>query len=334
MPLFGSKQKSPYELVRISRDALATIIKEGSGKKAEKATDEIGKQLVAMKNILCGVGDQEPQTEQVAQLAQEIYNFDLLLFLVNHLHRLEFEAKKDVVQIFNILLRRQIGTRSPTVEYVRSKNEILFTLIQGYENSDIALNCGIILRECVKYDILAKFILSSDAFYQFFTYVELSAFDVASDAFSTFKDLLTKHKTLCAEFIEKNYDKLFEHYVKLLTSENYVTKRQSLKLLGEILLDHHNFSSMTKYVGNTENLKLIMNLLKDKSRNIQFEAFHVFKVFVANPNKAKPIIDILFKNKEKLLTFLPKFQTDRTDDEQFMDEKSYLITEITKLQKP
>jgi hypothetical protein len=25
-------------------------------------------------------------------------------------------------------------------------------------------------------------------------------------------------------------------------------------------------------------LKLIMNLLKDKSKNIQFEAFHVFKV--------------------------------------------------------
>lgn len=36
MPLFGSKQKSPHELVRISRDSLATIIKEGSGKKVEK----------------------------------------------------------------------------------------------------------------------------------------------------------------------------------------------------------------------------------------------------------------------------------------------------------
>jgi len=35
---------------------------------------------------------------------------------------------------------------------------------------------------------------------------------------------------------------------------------------------------MTKYISNPENLKLMMNLLRDKSRNIQFEAFHVFKV--------------------------------------------------------
>jgi hypothetical protein len=35
---------------------------------------------------------------------------------------------------------------------------------------------------------------------------------------------------------------------------------------------------MTRYIANEANLKLIMNLLRDKSRNIQFEAFHVFKV--------------------------------------------------------
>lgn len=61
-------------------------------------------------------------------------------------------------------------------------------------------------------------------------------------------------------------------------SSNYVTKRQSLKLLGEILLDRANFSVMTRYIANEANLKMMMNLLRDKSKNIQFEAFHVFKV--------------------------------------------------------
>jgi hypothetical protein len=28
-----------------------------------------------------------------------------------------------------------------------------------------------------------------------------------------------------------------------------------------------------------------MNALRDRSRSIQFEAFHIFKIFVANPNK-------------------------------------------------
>ena len=38
----------------------------------------------------------------------------------------------------------------------------------------------------------------------------------------------------------------------------------------------------------------------------------VIKVFVANPNKAKPIQDILQKNKEKLLSFLASFHNDRS----------------------
>lgn len=70
----------------------------------------------------------------------------------------------------------------------------------------------------------------------------------------------------------------FATYTTLILSTNYVTKRQSLKLLGEILLDRANFNVMTRYIANEANLKLIMNLLRDKSRNIQFEAFHVFKV--------------------------------------------------------
>lgn len=61
-------------------------------------------------------------------------------------------------------------------------------------------------------------------------------------------------------------------------SSNYVTKRQSLKLLGEILLDRANFNVMTRYIANEANLRMMMNMLRDSSKNIQFEAFHVFKV--------------------------------------------------------
>lgn len=70
----------------------------------------------------------------------------------------------------------------------------------------------------------------------------------------------------------------FSSFTTLILSNNYVTKRQSLKLLGEILLDRANFNVMTRYISNEANLKMMMNLLRDKSKNIQFEAFHVFKV--------------------------------------------------------
>lgn len=107
---------------------------------------------------------------------------------------------------------------------------------------------------------------------------------------------------------------------------------------------------MTKYISNPDNLKLMMNMLREKSRNIQFEAFHVFKVnwfwkfeglsfqycsvlkvFVANPNKPKPILEILLRNQDKLVEFLTRFHTERSEDEQFNDEKAYLIKQIKEL---
>ena len=63
----------------------------------------------------------------------------------------------------------------------------LFPVPVSYENSEIALNCGMMLRECVRHEPLCKIILNSEKFYNFFGFVEVSTFDIASDAFATFK---------------------------------------------------------------------------------------------------------------------------------------------------
>ena len=63
--------------------------------------------------------------------SQEMYNSGLLLILLRNLHKIDFEGKKDAAQIFNNILRRQIGTRTPTVEYICTTPEILFTLCKG-----------------------------------------------------------------------------------------------------------------------------------------------------------------------------------------------------------
>ena len=58
---------------------------------------------------------------------------------------------------------------------------------------------------------------------------------------------------------------------------------------------------------------------------------YYLQVFVANPNKPKSVHDILYRNKDKLVDFLTKFHTDRSEDEQFNDEKAYLIKQIKEM---
>lgn len=56
-------------------------------------------------------------------------------------------------------------------------------------------------------------------------------------------------------------------------------------------------------------------------------------MFVANPNKSVAVQRILINNRDRLLKFLPRFLEDRTDDDQFTDEKSFLVRQIELLPK-
>jgi calcium binding protein 39 len=163
--------------------------------------------------------------------------------------------------------------------------------------------------------------------------MQLTTFEIASDASATFREALTRHKDIAAEFLSANYDRFMREYTEMLEKGNYVTRRQSLKLLGEILLDGVHVNSMLKYVAQVENLCLMMNLMRDESKSIQFEAFHIFKVFVANPDKPQSVTLILSKNKAKLMTYLEDFQADR-EDESFQEERGMLLKLLAELPDP
>ena len=63
-----------------------------------QAQEDITKNLTQMKNMLYGSGETEPQNEiVVAQLAQELYNSNLLLLLIQNLNRIEFEVRSPAV---------------------------------------------------------------------------------------------------------------------------------------------------------------------------------------------------------------------------------------------
>ena len=270
--------------------------------------EKISLNLSSMKFMLYGDAENEPKEADVGRLVDELFASNLLLDLLAHMKEFEFEARKDVARVYDFVLRQR---KAQSLDYVKAHPDILRTLVEGYTDSEIALNCGSILREVIRHEELNDLALNSPLFDRFFDFVQLSTFDIASDAFATFKLMLTKHKVLSAKFLDTHYDEFVQRYNVLLQSRNYVTKRQSLKLLGELLLNRSNFSVMMRYINSADNLKIMMNLLRGNTRAIQFEAFHVFKIFVANPKKSPAVVDILVRNKRKLIEFLQKFQKEK-----------------------
>eukprot|EP00262_Sarcandra_glabra_P018873 TRINITY_DN6927_c0_g4_i3.p1 TRINITY_DN6927_c0_g4~~TRINITY_DN6927_c0_g4_i3.p1 ORF type:complete len:132 (-),score=21.04 TRINITY_DN6927_c0_g4_i3:279-674(-) len=103
------------------------------------------------------------------------------------------------------------------------------------------------------------------------------------------------------------------------------------QLLGDILLDRANSTIMMQYVSSKDNLRIQMNLLRETSKNIQMEAFHVFKLFAANQNKPPEIVTILVANRSKLLRLFSDFKPEK-EDEQFEADKAQVIKEIAALE--
>nr|AFK34649.1 unknown [Medicago truncatula] len=329
-----SRPKTPQEVVKSIKESLMALDTKTvvEVKALEKALEEVEKNFVTMRTMTSGDGESEPNLDQVSQLVEEICKEDVLTLLIHKLPILGWEARKDLVHCWTILLKQKVDSNDCCVEYIHQHIELLDFLVACYDNKEIALSSGIMLRECIKFPNLAKYILESASFVLFFKYVELPNFDVVSDAFSTFKDLLSKHATVVAEFLTAHYDEFFDQYEKLLTSPNYVTRRQSIKLLSDFLLESPNAQIMKRYILEVRFLKVMMTLLTDSSKNIQLSAFHIFKIFVANPNKPRDVKIILGKNKGKLLELLHNLSPGKgSEDEQFEEEKEFIIKEIERI---
>ncbi len=163
----------------------------------------------------------------VAQLSQELYNSGLLVLLIQNLSRVDFEVSSSCLTLLLRLFShncfhraRKMSPKSSIISWggrlerdhpllsTSARNQKFFSCwFKGrcyiylfsnhlvdtvyapfrYEHQEIALNCGTMLRECARYEALAKILLYSEDFYNFFKFVEVSTFDIASDAFSTFK---------------------------------------------------------------------------------------------------------------------------------------------------
>ncbi|XP_043688743.1 putative MO25-like protein At5g47540 isoform X1 [Telopea speciosissima] len=332
--LFKSKPRTPPEVVRQTRELLIFADCNGNTRedKRQEKMAELSKLIRELKTILYGNSEAEPVVEACAQLTQEFFRENTLRLLIICLPKLSLESRKDATQVVANLQRQQVHYRLIASDYLEANKDLLDILISGYEDTDMALHYGAMLRECIRHQSIARYVLESDHIKKFFDYIQLPNFDIASDASATFKELLTRHKSTVAEFLTKNYDWFFAEYnSKLLESANYITRRQAVKLLGDMLLDRANSAVMMRYVSSKDNLRILMNLLRESSKNIQLEAFHVFKLFAANQNKPPEIVSILVANRNKLLRFFGDFKMEK-EDEQFEADKAQVVREIAALE--
>lgn len=293
---------------------------------------------------------------------------DLIPRLLESFSILPFESRKHVAVIFNYLLvcgsegddaALYMTTMEQFCDYVANNFECIMTIIvDGHDLSrhgspDVGLHFGTMYRSCCRHPTLYKQLVGTHERAERFVfpfldvYVHYPNFELSSDAMESVRAAFAANgdrvaqmddmaaatsAELAATFLSRDYTDIWDDRFnpKLLSeSANYMTRRVALQILSTVLLTRSNYATMIRYISSRANLIVVMQLLRDTSPHITLDAFHVFKVFVANPNKPPEIIKILQDNKVKLSAYLQTLHIEKEDsDTQFRDEKALIIATI------
>lgn len=306
--------------------------------------EDVHKQLHCILNFIKDLTEEhsipngnarEVTREQVESLEQFI-KADLPVQLLTQLASLEFETRKDVMNVFSALLwpglPKEVGQQ--ILQYFRYHPLLFNTLMSGYLQEEIALHCGVVLRSLLRQGELVDAFLLSGQVFRLLSFTRHQSIDIAADAMYSLRMALLDHKEISGPWLAAHCDEFFSLYNPLLQCDEYVVERQALTLLSGILLEPRFQGAMMSYVGKTQYLQTVMNLLRDDSSTIQSEAFHVFKIFVVNPKKTAHVQQILVKNKEKLMVLLQSLHAVRQDDKCFAQDQAKVIARLVEMTLP
>jgi hypothetical protein len=124
-------------------------------------------------------GSAEPGSDLDATMAALLSPDETLVLLVDNLAKLQFETRKAVVEIFQSVCKYQhpVTKEYPGLVYVRHRPYLIRTLVLGYDEPSIALNCGEMARFAISRDPqIANAILKSETLFKFFEHVQVQLF--------------------------------------------------------------------------------------------------------------------------------------------------------------
>lgn len=188
-----------------------------------KALSHLTTIFVCMMRLTNAPPDVEINPEQVHSLVLSIMEDDYLLRLAIALRRVPFEARRDIQLILSYVLRYVPPGAGNTTEpmalnlIVHRCPQVLVELCNAYKFKDCSAAAGTVIKEVIKNADAQAIILFDDgqepgssfqgveginqdrkqsgngSFWRFFDYIDKSTFEVAADAFTTFRVSFHSH---------------------------------------------------------------------------------------------------------------------------------------------
>lgn len=247
---------------------------------------------------------------------------------------LDFETRKDAVGVFDALLRLadRVGAGQVLSERLKAQPERLIQLLE-LEAPDFATYST--LQSCARSSDVAKTLLELDALPKLLKAVTRSSAELTLDAFGLLRELFCgPAANACASYLAHSSVEFFDAYHRLLKVEDYLTQRQSLSLLSDMLVLPTYMQVMTEYVSKPRHLQVIMDCFRSPFLSIQLESFHILKLFAVNPHRPRRVRQILHRNSARLVRRLRQLAFSRSSDKDLQAEVDFVVQETVAITAP
>lgn len=336
---FGKWKKSPEQNASCFLGATNAYLDDKKGiktnKKAVKKFEKYFGRMVAILNnkYKKWAYTHENLTHIATQCGKEADKVNRIFI---DLDAFEKESKKQIIEIFSELFNMK-SDPNPLAEGLASDaHRTIEAILDKFESSTNSTYYANILKMMSSKPELIKYFLDVKIFQVLANYASNSVFDISSEALTVFIEILfSENKKVQREvsnFLNEYKAEMMEIFLDLFNQDNYLAKREGMKMLYDLLLNKdYNREFADYFITEKEHLKFTMTSLNDESTPIQTEAFLLLLVFLQAPTEKRgpKVNDTLRKNKDQLIEFVQHFMEEKgKDDESLKAKKDIAIAAL------
>jgi hypothetical protein len=286
------------------------------------------------KNSLVGSASQQDASLRATNMYLDILvDGTLSKWVLTHLQLFSASCRHDIVQIYTFVNRNKRSKMIFTAYLLSTNPVILSTLLQNFPDPSVGRTSSTLVQEFIRSEPVCARVLKEKVLHlPMFAFCKSTDFDLATEAFSTVITLFTKHPATAVKHMISKYDEFIELYNTLLRSKQYITVRQALRGMHDILQSKQHFKFLIRYVNDPAQLHVILRSLFGKTQSTKLEAFAIFRIFVANPKKQQGVIDSMVEHMDRILALLDSLEVPKgLSTPGFQRSKLDCITRLKKL---
>uniref|UniRef100_A0A7S3PIF8 SPIN90/Ldb17 leucine-rich domain-containing protein n=1 Tax=Aplanochytrium stocchinoi TaxID=215587 RepID=A0A7S3PIF8_9STRA len=237
-------------------------------------------------------------------------------------------ATSEVIsEMFSYVFQLQEALSPPVVKYVNTRaKELAEALSVVLRANNMSLHTSAIFRNTIMHECVYRECLCEDL--RIIKHLIAHCVETQNPhSFGILEMILMRDRNAVSALLQENDNApmFFQKYVRLFECKDYHLLARIVRILADMLLDKQNLYVSKMFIGEGEYLLLVLRLLLIPDKIVNLEAFHVLKVFVANPEMKNEVAHTLMSNSEGLILYIKELLRDDEQDDVTLAERDLII---------